>query len=123
MTRFELNILGCGSATCTRRHMPSCQVLNVRDRLLMIDCGEGAQLQLRRLRLKPSRLSHIFLSHMHGDHVFGLPGLVSTLALLHCDGTVVVHTFAEAAAALRKLAGTSLPGADEAARRLAALGE
>lgn len=106
MTRFELNILGCGSATCTRRHMPSCQVLNVRDRLLMIDCGEAAQLQLRRMRLKPSRLGHIFLSHMHGDHVFGLPGLVSTLALLNCRGTLTVHTFAEAAEVLRRFIDT-----------------
>jgi len=97
MTRFELNILGCGSATCTLRHNPSCQVLNVRDQLMMIDCGEGAQLEMRRARLKFSRLRHIFLSHLHGDHCFGLPGLLSTMALLKCSGTVTVHTFAEGA--------------------------
>lgn len=95
MTRFELNILGCGSATSTMRHLPSCQVLNVRDHLLMIDCGEGAQLEMRRMRLKFSRLNHIFISHLHGDHFFGLPGLLSTLSLLGKTGTLTVHTFAD----------------------------
>ena len=67
----------------TPRHQPSCQVLNVRDNLMMIDCGEGAQLAVRRMRLKLMRLNHIFISHLHGDHCFGLPGLVSTMALLN----------------------------------------
>jgi len=97
MARFELHILGCGSATCTLRHNPSCQVLNVHDQLMMIDCGEGAQLEMRRAKLSFSRLRHIFLSHLHGDHCFGLPGLLSTMALLKCNGTVTVHTFAEGA--------------------------
>lgn len=95
MTRFELNILGCGSATSTLRHLPSCQVLNVRDNLLMIDCGEGAQLEMRRMRLKFSRLNHIFISHLHGDHFFGLPGFLSTLSLLGKTGTLTIHTFAD----------------------------
>lgn len=95
MTRLELNILGCGSATSTLRHLPSCQVLNVRDRLFMIDCGEGAQLEMRRMRLKFSRLNHIFISHLHGDHFFGLPGLLSTLSLLGKTGTLTIHTFAD----------------------------
>lgn len=95
MTRLELNILGCGSATSTLRHLPSSQVLNVRDRLMMIDCGEGAQLEMRRLKLKFSRLNHIFISHLHGDHCFGLPGLLSTLSLLGKTGTLTVHTFAD----------------------------
>ncbi len=95
MTKFELNILGCGSATVSTRHYPTCQVLNVRDNLLMIDCGEGAQLGMRKLRLKFSRLNHIFISHLHGDHCFGLPGLLSTLALQGVTGTVTVHMFQE----------------------------
>ena len=82
MPRFELNILGCGSATSTLRHLPTSQVLNVRDNVMMIDCGEGAQLEMRRRKLKFSRLTNIFISHLHGDHCFGLPGLLSTLALL-----------------------------------------
>lgn len=97
MANFELNILGCGSATCTMRHMPSCQVLDIRDQLYMIDCGEGAQLQMRRMKLKFSRLNHIFISHLHGDHVFGLPGLISTMALLEKGGTLTVHIFKDGA--------------------------
>ena len=97
MTRLELNILGCGSATCTTKHLPSCQVLNVRDHLMMIDCGEGAQLSMRLMRLKFSRLRHIFISHLHGDHCLGLPGLLSTLALAGRTGTVTVHTFNDGA--------------------------
>lgn len=101
MTRFELNILGCGSATASLRHQPSSQVLNVRDNLMMIDCGEGAQLQLRRMKLKFSRLSHVFISHLHGDHCFGLPGLLSTMSLLDRTGEVTVHTFADGARILK----------------------
>ncbi len=82
MEKFELYILGCGSALPTVRHFPTSQVLNVRDKLYMIDCGEGAQLQFRKSRLKFSRLNHIFISHLHGDHCFGLWGLISTLNLL-----------------------------------------
>ena len=97
MTRLELNILGCGSATMTPRHQPSCQVLNVRDNLMMIDCGEGAQLAVRRMKLKPMRLNHIFISHLHGDHCFGLPGLVSTMALLNRTNSLTIHTFKDGA--------------------------
>ena len=94
-SKFELNILGCGSATASLRHFPSCQVLNIRDNLFMIDCGEGAQLQLRKMSLKYARLGHIFISHLHGDHCFGLPGLVSTMALLGKTGEITIHTFDE----------------------------
>lgn len=92
MEKFEVNILGCGSALPTMRHFSSAQVVNVRDKLFMIDCGEGAQLQLRRSRLKFSRLNHIFISHLHGDHCFGLMGLVSTFGLL--GRTEPLHIYA-----------------------------
>lgn len=82
MEAFDLHILGCGSALPTSLHYPTSQVLNVREKLFMIDCGEGAQMQFRKSKLKFSRLNHIFISHFHGDHCFGLPGLVSTLGLL-----------------------------------------
>lgn len=103
MAKFELNILGCGSATCTMRHYPSCQVLDIRDHLYMIDCGEGAQMQMRRMKLKFSRLNHIFISHLHGDHIFGLPGLLSTMALLEKGGTVVVHIFKDGAQQMQSM--------------------
>lgn len=97
MADFKVNILGCGSATPSLRHMPSCQVVDHRDRLMMVDCGEGAQLAMRRMKLRYSRLNNIFISHLHGDHCLGLPGLLSTMALHDIEGTVTVHTFAEGA--------------------------
>lgn len=94
MEKFELDILGCGSATPTTLHNPSSQVLNIRDKLFMIDCGEGTQLQFRRSKLPFGRLNCIFISHLHGDHCFGLIGLISTLALLGRTGDLYIHTVA-----------------------------
>lgn len=91
MECFEVNILGCGSALPTTRHLASSQVINLRDKLYMIDCGEGTQIQMRRMRIKFSRLNHIFISHMHWDHCFGLPGLISTLGMLGRNGELVIH--------------------------------
>lgn len=104
MARFELNILGCGSAAPTLLHNPTSQVLNVRDNLLMIDCGEGTQLAMRKARLKLSRLNHIFISHLHGDHCLGLIPLMSTLSLLQRTGTITVHTFSEGVELFRQMA-------------------
>ena len=92
MEKFEVNILGCGSALPTTRHYSSSQVVNIREKLFMIDCGEGAQLQLRRSKLKFTRLNHIFISHLHGDHCFGLMGLISTIGLL--GRTATLHIYA-----------------------------
>lgn len=97
MSDFRLHILGCGSAVPTPRHNPSCQVLERRNELMMIDCGEGAQSMMRRMKLRFSRLRHIFISHLHGDHCFGLPGLLSTMALHEAGGTVTVHIMKEGA--------------------------
>lgn len=92
MEKFELHILGCGSALPTTRHFPTSQIVNVRDKLFMIDCGEGAQLQFRKSHLKFSRLNHIFISHLHGDHCFGLLGLISTLNLLGRTAELHIHS-------------------------------
>ena len=92
MEKFELHILGCGSALPTTRHFATSQVVNLRDKLFMIDCGEGAQMQLRKSRLKFSRLNHIFISHLHGDHCFGLMGLISTYGLLGRTAELHIHS-------------------------------
>ena len=95
MEKFEVNILGCGSALPTTRHFASSQVVNIREKLFMIDCGEGAQLQLRRSKLKFTRLNHIFISHLHGDHCFGLMGLISTFGLLGRTATLHIYAHEE----------------------------
>ncbi len=91
MAEFSVHILGCGSALPTTYHHPSSQVINLRDKLYMIDCGEGVQHQFRIEKLCFGRLVHIFISHLHGDHCFGLPGLISTLGMLGRTGTLHVH--------------------------------
>ena len=95
MEKFEVHILGCGSALPTTRHFASSQVVNIREKLFMIDCGEGAQLQLRRSKLKFTRLNHIFISHLHGDHCFGLMGLISTFGLVGRTATLHIHCHAD----------------------------
>lgn len=79
---FTLNVLGTASALPTTERYPSAQVLNVRGRLFMIDCGEGAQIQLRKAGVSFLKIEHICLSHVHGDHIFGLFGLLSTMGML-----------------------------------------
>ena len=103
MSRFEVNILGCGAATPTMRHLPTAQVVNVRDKLFMVDCGEGAQVAFRRAHLNYNRLGHIFLSHLHGDHCFGLFGLLSTMALTGHTGDLVIHAHPDAEVLLRPM--------------------
>ena len=79
----------------TTRHQATSQVLNIREKLFMIDCGEGAQVQLRRAKLKFSRLNHIFISHLHGDHCFGLMGLISTFGMLERTADLHIHAHAD----------------------------
>ncbi len=80
--KFVLTILGSSSALPTSDRFLTAQVLNVNERFFLIDCGEGTQIQLRKCKIPFARIQHIFISHLHGDHVFGLPGLLSTFNLL-----------------------------------------
>ncbi len=80
---MKLTILGCYAATPRTFTNPTSQVLEIRNRLFLIDCGEGTQVQLRKNKIRFSKINHIFISHLHGDHFFGLVGLVSTFALLN----------------------------------------
>lgn len=82
MQKFEVTILGCSSATPTSNRNPSSQLVNIADRYFLVDCGEGTQVQLRRFKIKFQRINHIFISHMHGDHYYGLMGLLSSMHLL-----------------------------------------
>lgn len=91
MEPFNIHILGCGSAKPSNGHLPSCQVIDVRQKLFMIDCGEGAQMQWTRMGLGMTRLGHIFITHSHGDHCFGLPGLISTMGLLGRTADLHIH--------------------------------
>jgi ribonuclease Z len=79
---FELTILGCHSATPTENKHTSSQILDLNGNLFLIDCGEGTQMQLRKAKVRFTRIKHIFISHLHGDHFFGLIGLISTFRLL-----------------------------------------
>ena len=79
---FTLNVLGTASALPTTERYPSAQVLDVRGRLFMIDCGEGAQVGLRRAKISFQKIEHLCLSHVHGDHIFGIFGLLSTMGML-----------------------------------------
>ena len=94
MEPFRVHILGCGSALPTLRHFPSMQVVECRGKLFMVDCGEGAQLQMRRSGLSFTRVGHIFISHLHGDHCLGLIGMISTFGLL--GRTAPLHIYAPA---------------------------
>ena len=88
---MKLTILGCHSASPRWNSHPTAQVLEVKGHLFLIDCGEGTQVQLRRFKVKFSRIKHIFISHLHGDHFFGLVGLISTFRLLGRDAELHVY--------------------------------
>lgn len=92
MNKFQITILGCGSAIPTTMHHPPSQLVDLNEKLFMIDCGEGTQLQMRKFKTRMSKLHSVFISHLHGDHIFGLPGLLSTLSML--GRTADLHIYA-----------------------------
>lgn len=88
---MKLNILGCYSATPRAFTNPTSQVLEIKNHFFLIDCGEGTQVQLRKHKIKFNRIKHIFISHLHGDHFFGLVGLISTFRLLGREADLHIH--------------------------------
>ncbi len=88
---LKVTILGCHSATPRISTHPTSQLLEIQNRFFLIDCGEGTQVQLRKYKIKFSKIKHIFISHLHGDHVFGLVGLISTFRLLNRDTKLHIY--------------------------------
>ena len=88
---MNLTILGCYAATPRTMTNPTSQVLEMKNRMFLIDCGEGTQVQLRKHKLKFSRINHVFISHLHGDHFYGLIGLISTFSLLNRQSDLHVY--------------------------------
>lgn len=88
---MKLTILGCYAATPRSFTNPTSQVIEIGDQLFLIDCGEGTQVQLRRSKVKFSKIQHIFISHLHGDHFFGLVGLISTFSLLNRQNDLHIY--------------------------------
>jgi ribonuclease Z len=88
---MKLTILGSSSALPTSERYPSAHVLNAHERLFLIDCGEGTQMQLRKIRIRFTKINHIFISHLHGDHVFGLYGLLSTFSLMGRENPIHIY--------------------------------
>ncbi|MGV6828080.1 MAG: ribonuclease Z [Flavobacteriales bacterium] len=88
---MKLTILGCHSATPKLNANPTSQILEVKGHLFLIDCAEGTQMQLRRFKVKFARVKHIFISHLHGDHFFGLVGLIATFRLLGREADLHIY--------------------------------
>lgn len=87
---FEITVLGTSSATPTKNRHPSAQYVRLEGSYLLVDCGEGAQRQLSRYGLRVLKISHVFITHLHGDHYFGLPGLITSMALYGRTETLVI---------------------------------
>lgn len=112
MLPFRIHILGCGSALPTLRHNPAAQVVDIHDRLFLVDCGEGTQLQIRRQHIALSCIGHVFISHLHGDHCFGLPGLLTTLSMISNVSQVHIYAFDQLRQLLEPLFDFHLKGSD-----------
>ncbi len=105
---IAVTILGCNSAIAAYGRNPTAQVLQSQEESFLIDCGEGTQMQMARYKIKRSRIGHIFISHLHGDHYFGLIGLLTSMGLL--NRTQPLHLYAPAQ--LEKIIALQLEAAD-----------
>ncbi len=92
--QFKVQVLGSSSGVPSSKRNPSAQLVNLHEQYYLIDCGEGTQIQLRKNKIRFSKIKHIFISHLHGDHVLGLFGLLSTYALL--GRNTELHIYADA---------------------------
>lgn len=101
MEKMNVTILGCGSALPTKQNFPSAQLLKMHEQLYLLDCGEGAQIRMQQMGITTTRLNHIFISHLHGDHCFGLIGLLSSLNLHHRTNDLYIHAAPELEKLLR----------------------
>lgn len=95
MNSFTVTILGSSSALPTSNRFPTSQVVRLNEEHFLVDCGEGTQIQLRKYGIKMGRINHIFISHLHGDHIFGLPGLISSLALYGKKGEIHLYAHSD----------------------------
>jgi ribonuclease Z len=95
MNSFSVTILGSSSALPTSQRFPTSQVVKFNEQLFLVDCGEGTQIQLRKYRFKIGKINHIFISHLHGDHIYGLPGLISSLALYGKKGEIHIYAHSD----------------------------
>ncbi len=112
MLPFNVHVLGCGSAKPTLRHNHSGQIVDIHDKLFLVDCGEGMQIEFCRQHIGFSRMNHIFISHLHGDHCFGLPGLLTTMAMLGVRGEIHIYAIPEFEHLFGPLLSYYLRGAD-----------
>ena len=88
---MQLTIIGCHAATPRKNAQTTAQLLEIKGHLMLIDCGEGTQMQLRKLGVKFARIQHIFISHLHGDHFYGLVGLLATFGILNREKELHIY--------------------------------
>lgn len=93
--KFEITILGCGSATPSLRRNPASQLVNVQENYFLVDCGEGTQIQMRKYKIKFQRINHVFISHLHGDHYLGLIGFLQSMHLLGRSKELHIYAHAD----------------------------
>ncbi len=93
--KFAVTVLGSGSARPTPERLTSAHVLNVHEHLFLIDCGEGAQISMLKYGIEMMKIEHVFISHLHGDHYFGLIGLLNSMHLLSRKRTIHIYSFSE----------------------------